>query len=470
VGIVLFSVFIDKIKRTVVRWNVSNPSTERAQVGALRTSEPEYAFLYRQNVSRLLRRNLFGDRPVFQLDNGWIHNRQELETAFVSADFVPAAIKATKNLDEQLSKLGCSLLVVPVPSRWELHHEGISDDQIFNELPCEESPSPIRRWYIDKIESEGVEVVDIYFLLRRLKQSGNDTYYKTDSHLTPFANKHIAELLASRIRSLVPELPESPQTEGVEGEIEITGDLLELLLPDRKRVDLPTTTVSARIYPEVKPDRRSPVLLLGDSFAFDDLAIYLGGENKRCGLPLLLADSLRHSIDWVAVAGGATIEGPRRLAKRLSSGSEPKVVIWMFSGSMFTYGDTYFPIVNLEAEQSTSVKSTAQNIENFVGRVVATDAPTLERVRSHIYPDLLATTIVEAQDQSPNRGEIELLVYVRRSGIVMLGNLPSPGETVSGKILEWDYATNKIEGLESIGIVGSSDRFDLPRYLLVDVE
>ena len=125
------------------------------------------------------------------------------------------------------------------------------------------SPEVKRRYQTiqDKLKAAGIATFDDEAVLRRLKDSGQDVFYRTDQHWTQAAADATADALAQRIRQDVKTLAGKPGTGLPLGSVfneRRYGDLAELFLSPEQRKQAGRETFTVPPGREPEPAGRCP--------------------------------------------------------------------------------------------------------------------------------------------------------------------------------------------------------------------
>ena len=298
------------------------------------------------------------DRMVVAGRDGWRFLAGELRHVGVGEFWGKAAAKVSRarnpkyadplptivDFNNQLKKLGIELLVVPVPPKAVVYPEMIlkdADSQLRLDTQHEA--------FYKLLREKGVNVLDLTPKLISprcgIAKAARRTYCKQDSHWSGLGCITAAQAIASTLKGRpwlkdVPKLKLASETRIVE----ITGDLAQGAdekLPKEKLVlRFVGKKTDAGLAP-VEPDRKSPVLLLGDSHG---LVFHAGGDMhaKGAGLADQLALELGFAVDVLAVRGsGATtarVSLYRRGRRDKGHIKGKKLIIWCFSAREFTEG------------------------------------------------------------------------------------------------------------------------------------
>lgn len=136
---------------------------------------------------------------------------------------------------------------------------------------------------------------------------------------------------------MAPPSPATPYLVSVERRV-LTGDLwTDLPEPRPQREEADIEVVEQPGGGLLKTWRKSPVLLLGDSYV---LSFHTGGDlqAKGAGLPDHLAKELGFPVDYEAVRNGGSTPARINLLRRGDGLASKRVVVWVFSMREFTEG------------------------------------------------------------------------------------------------------------------------------------
>lgn len=290
----------------------------------------------------------------------------------------PNPLPVLIDFHHQLQQRGIQLLLLPVPSKAMLQPEALKPHMV----PSPDLQNPSYDAWVEQLRVSGVEVVDTFAVLRQLRHS-QDAFLRTDSHWTPAAvdavARHLASMVGPRLSSQtgawhrfqpseealstgawhrsedkdpLPTTGAWHRSQHVNSPLPAPwnrrsvslrghGDLYRLLgLPEattwqllaEEPVDIQTVGDSDdRLW---KADRRSPLLLLGDSFTnvYSDPKL---GWGSGAGLAEQLSYYLRIGVDRLAIQDGSATEVRRRLADEQIAGRDrlqgKALVIYQFA-------------------------------------------------------------------------------------------------------------------------------------------
>jgi alginate O-acetyltransferase complex protein AlgJ len=241
------------------------------------------------------------------------------------ADPVPAIL----DFKSQLDAAGIDLLLVPVPPKVAVYPDKL----------LEGFGPPARRLdayheeFYELLRKKGTLLLDLsppLVAARKGEKQGEFAYCKTDSHYSP----RTCELIAGMVRKFLGKRKWLPAGAGrfktAREEIAIEGDL-------GGKEKLPVRKVTGADGASTV-DRKSPVLLLGDSHCLVFHEAELHGASA--GLVDQLAAELGIPVDLLGVRGsGATparIALLRRAMRDKSYMAGKKLVVWCFSAREFT--------------------------------------------------------------------------------------------------------------------------------------
>ena len=260
------------------------------------------------------------------------------------ADPLPAIV----DFYRQLKDMGVELLLVPVPPKSVVYPDFLSDQlAISRENPPVRIDTELQAFY-QLLRKEGIKVLDLtsFFLANRFHREGA-LFCKQDTHWSGNGCVLAARKIHEEIqgRPWLKTIPKSAYQTAWKS-LTITGDLWEAL--DDKNFSQEILSVrqvgtgSAGALKSIAPDRKSPVLLVGDSHNL----VFHAGEDMQAhdaGLPDQLALELGFPVDLAAVRGsGATparVNLLRRAQRDPNYWKKKKLVIWCFAAREFTQSD-----------------------------------------------------------------------------------------------------------------------------------
>lgn len=293
--------------------------------------------------------------PVVQGSDGWLFLPGELrhvstgkfwgeDAAKVSKSATPEnadPLPAILDFKHQLDAVNIELILVPVPCKAFVYPEALSGGNPAGPAPAR--MDTFHQQFYEELRKNGVTVVDLLpDLLTQRNGAGGLVFCKTDTHWSGegirIASGKIAVLLADK-----PWLKDAARTKTVAktSATEITGDLQGMLGNAGKetlQLSFVGTEASGGATP-VPPDRKSPIILMGDSHT---LVFQAGGDMLASGAGL--ADQLLHElgipVDLIGVRGSGATPARVNLMRRVRGDANylagKKVVIWCFSEREFT--------------------------------------------------------------------------------------------------------------------------------------
>ena len=250
----------------------------------------------------------------------------------------------------QLDKIGVELLLVPVPPKSVVYADKLSDKAPMGKprrLPMRVD-TQLQAFY-KLLAAKGVKVLDLtphFLAARKDDDKKGPVFCKTDTHFSPRACFIAAEAIAGYIKTrpwhkrvLWSVAPFSSETR----KISIHGDLARML---GGKTPVKETLPARFVWPAasknkepVKPDRKSNILLLGDSHC---LVFNTGGElhARGAGLADQITFDLTQSIDLLGVKGSGVTTSRISLLRRARADADylknKKLIIWCFTARDFT--------------------------------------------------------------------------------------------------------------------------------------
>lgn len=233
---------------------------------------------------------------------------------------------------DALASQGIQLLVVPVPNK-----ESIYPDRLTRRSPPPPGKlSPVTRDLFTRLQSAGVDFLDLFTAFREARAGGADAaaplYLVQDSHWSPAGLRLAAQAAATRllergwVQQGTREYTEEPT------HVRRHGDMV-LMLRSRaleRHVEPETVActriVEARTGQPCRDEPHSEVLVLGDSF----LRILESDEPGSAGFLSHLSHQLRQPVACLIADGGASTLVRQELHRRPALLARKRVVIWEF--------------------------------------------------------------------------------------------------------------------------------------------
>jgi hypothetical protein len=242
-------------------------------------------------------------------------------------------ISAILGFQEQLSRRGIRLMVIPMPGK-----PSVYPDKLTRRVALKRESFPSHTLdLIARLRKRGVEVVDLFATFQLLRRSqapsSEELYYlPQDTHWSGQAARIVAEIVAERIRSLGWIDSGSRGYDVKPVSVKRRGDIVRMARVPEIEQQLPLEEVgcsqvvdraTGQLY---KDDPHSPVLILGDSF----LRIYQSDEPFSAGFISHLADKLRQPLASIVNDGGASTLVRQEVSRRSTLLQGKKLVIWEF--------------------------------------------------------------------------------------------------------------------------------------------
>lgn len=301
-----------------------------------------------------------GNEKVVVARNGWLFYRPGIfyvtgppfRSVYALEDVAakhPDPLPAILDFDRQLSERGIGLVIVPVPVKPQIYPERLARSYDVSKGPPANS---YEKEFFKELRMNGIPVINLARNLWDAKRDDGLVYMPLDTHWTPYGMSVFAKALAAELKEQYPWLRE-PEREYRTRPLEVSnkGDLFDMLeLPGwSQKFPESTITVEQVVDAEtgelVKGDPKSPVILLGDSFA-NVFSVGMMKWGDHAGLGEHLAMHLGRSLDVIAVNGGAPTVTRRNLARRGSLGGK-RLVIWTFATRDFIDPASEWEIVKL---------------------------------------------------------------------------------------------------------------------------
>ncbi len=230
---------------------------------------------------------------------------------------------------DALRRHGVGLVLLVVPGKETFYPEWLSGRYPVSSGPAHIPDMPA---FLSEMKRNGVHVVDPTDALWRGKAKA-DMYLRHDTHWTPEG----LDLAADEVARALPAVAGRRRLLRAERiQVTCSGDLYDMLqLPALPSPFRPQTVTVRRVVSEetgepVEPNIRSPIVLLGDSFA-NIYSIADMGWGDHAGLGEQLALRLGQPIDIIAQNDGGVNTARATLARRPDGVAGKKVVIWQFA-------------------------------------------------------------------------------------------------------------------------------------------
>ncbi len=297
---------------------------------------------------------------VYPGRDGWLFYRPDVEyltgPGFLEAETLAARRQADPEIEpdplpaliemrDALDTRGIALLVVPVPLKPTVY----PDRYAAGASPTEGVQNASHATWMQRLDAEGIDVVDLTSDFRRRREADDAPLYLTgDTHWTPAGVALASDRLADHVEALGLAWTGAPVTySSTTLEVTNQGDTLALLrLPDAAAAQrTETATITQVQEPDGQPwqpDPAAEVLLLGDSFAniysLDALGWGTGAGlaeqlSLRLGRPL---DALRQN-DAGSYATRQMLAAERQQGRNRLAGK--RLVIYQFASRELAIGD-----------------------------------------------------------------------------------------------------------------------------------
>ncbi|MCQ2353021.1 MAG: hypothetical protein MJ033_06040 [Victivallaceae bacterium] len=241
----------------------------------------------------------------------------------------PDPAKAILDFKAQLDKRGIRLILMPVPVKPMIYPDKLGGGNTFLQNP---SWQEFKR----RMEDAGVTVVDLAPGFAEMRKQGVEPYLKTDTHWTPEGMYFASGLLAEAINGAKTKNKPS-ETAAVQN----LGDIAAMLkLPDCERYFSAEKIQNPQF--NMKTDRSSDILLLGDSFCniFSLETMRWGADS---GLPEALGYQLGRTVDAICRNDAGAFATRQLLSSELKRGRDrlagKKIVVWEFAIRELVNGD-----------------------------------------------------------------------------------------------------------------------------------
>jgi len=419
-----------------------------------------------------------GNEKVFLGRDGWLYYRPDVdyltagafslkptESPEGSGERQCSPIPALKAFGDDLAKRGINLLVVPVPVKPMIEPEHLSLDSRKVQTLLQNASYAS---FVEKLRSQGIEVMDLTALLLNRKEStGKAQYLQRDTHWTPDAMEAVADSLAERLRGLSPAdfLSQSNPT-GESMSVHQPGDLTGMLdlpksaplFPDQEVGILPFRSTDRSHW---KPDPSSPVILLGDSFSRIFSAEDLNW-GRDAGLAERLSEKLGRNIDVLAVNSGGCSSVRQSLARSPKRLDGKKILLYEFSMRDLSGGD--WKVIPLPNAISTSAKpeqsKDAITLTGVIDEISDIPPPGLNP-----YKDFVRSLHLKEVEGGAARDALVFVQVIRKGQFTGAESLHS-GKRITLHLLPWDKVEAQFGSLNRSELQGVAA--DLPNVYWSD--
>jgi alginate O-acetyltransferase complex protein AlgJ len=368
----------------------------------------------------------------------------------------PDPLKAIIDFRDQLAKRGIALIVMPVPVKPSIRPERHSA-RYEGRTGAVQNPSfPA---FVERLAQEKVACFDAVPVLLQAKATapGQPLYLKTDTHWTPGGMELAAKALADLARQTATLPPATDRFTIDAQEVTNLGDVALMLKfpPEWKVFESETVTVrqvADRGQPW-KPDAKSEVLFLGDSFA-NIFSLEPMGWGESAGLAEHLSLALGLPVDSITRNDAGSFATREMLAKELQRGHDrlagKKLVIWEFAARELAFGDWKMLSLALGEKQEAGMYVPPAGKTIAVHGVVraASRAPKPGSVpyKDHIIMVHLAE-LESADDPAAAGKEAVVFVWSMRGNVQTPAARWRPGDTVKLRLRPWADLAGQYEAI-----------------------
>ncbi len=341
----------------------------------------------------------------------------------------PDPVKAVLQFAGQLKERGIRLILLPVPVKPMLYGEKLSG------VPGILQNSSFRE-FKERLEKEGVEVVDLAPEFAAVRRKGGEPYLRTDTHWTPDGMELAARLVAAKIVRPGKDKGVKPVTQ----QITALGDIAAMLkLENTERFFKPETVTAAD--PGFRPDKNAAILLLGDSFTniYDVPAMNWGAN---AGFANHLACHAGQPVDVIARNDAGAFATRELLAGELKRGRDrlkgKKVVVWEFA--IRELADGNWKLLDMTLGKTPEAKFLSVEKPRTVTATVLA-LSTVPRPHAAPYKDHVMTLHLGDIDS----GHDQALVYLEsmRDNVLQPAASLRTGDTVQVELSPWSSAESQ---------------------------
>ncbi len=243
---------------------------------------------------------------------------------------IDASTQLVRETRDALAAKGIQLEVLVLPDKTLFYQDKLPDGKALS--------ADVKKRYQtiqDKLKQAGIPTVDDEAVLQRVKNGGQDVFYRTDQHWTQAAADATADALAQRIQQDVKTLGGKPGTGMPLGSVvneRRYGDLAELFLtPDqRKQAGRETFTVRRQAENQsLLDDTPAPVHVTGHSMV-----------QPYFGFPQKLSNALDRpvSVNWKPGNVGHWVMLLEYLESPAFRQNKPQVLVWQMFEPTYSQG------------------------------------------------------------------------------------------------------------------------------------
>ncbi|MCC5789254.1 MAG: hypothetical protein JJT75_06440 [Opitutales bacterium] len=312
---------------------------------------------------------------------------------------------AIEAMAKNLAEHGIELILLPVPDKASVHPEFLTKRRR-DPLP-DPAIGELKTW----AEEREIRVLDIFPVFASEREEQGRAFLAQDTHWTPSAMERVAKKVAAEI-SVNGTAPVAWQKS--EKTATRVGDLVDMLqLPEGQTLFPPETVSLQQILDEEgqpwRSIRRSPVLLLGDSFTnIFHLEEMEWGTSSGFGAHL--AYQLGSAIDQIAINGGGSDAVRIELSRRNNPLQGLQTVVWQFSARDLSHGS--WPVVTYAAPRDEEEEEEDEDTEDLIVTGRLTNVPPTPSV-SAPYANARGAFLLEVEEaEGPRAPEIgsEILI------------------------------------------------------------
>lgn len=243
---------------------------------------------------------------------------------------IDASTQLVRETRDALAARGIQLEVLVLPDKTLFYQDKLPDGKALS--------ADVKKRYQtiqDKLRQAGISTIDNEAVLQRVKNGGQDVFYRTDQHWTQAAADATAEAMAQRIKQDVKTLAGKPGTGMPLGSVvneRRYGDLAELFLtPDqRKQAGRETFTVRRQAEGQsLLDDTPAPVHVTGHSMV-----------QPYFGFPQKLSNALDRpvSVNWKPGNVGHWVMLLEYLESPAFRQNKPQVLVWQMFEPTYAQG------------------------------------------------------------------------------------------------------------------------------------
>ncbi len=251
---------------------------------------------------------------------------------------IQTALSTIQGYDKALDERGVHLVVVLIPSRLGTDPSHIPGVKLPSKF--QSSNAGLVRFLLE-LNRSGVDALDLgpTFAKALGAKNEDDLYLAYDRHWTPRGAALAADLIGEH---LTEELGLKRGSDKKGRDFVLKRERAEYVVPPAMPALLPVATKPIQLRfdrvlkkdgtPAYEQDRKSPILVLGDSFT----CYY---RDEACDLSSRLQAGMQRKLDTIAMRAGASQTVWKNIRRRKDDLEGKEVVVWLLGAGLITAGE-----------------------------------------------------------------------------------------------------------------------------------